>query len=130
MNMKKASELFEGENSSLRKAFEAATATCEDCKWAGTHTIMQCPDRLQSTSIDGSTASEMVLKSVDWMDSDLIDEDIKALFKDRSHMSNDPLIAQHVKELRKLHDKEITKHSAKLVVIRGTSPHCTTQSYS
>jgi hypothetical protein len=40
-----------------------------------------------------------------WIDTDFIDEDIKELFrKQGAYMHNDPLIAQHIKLLRKVLD--------------------------
>ena len=46
-----------------------------------------------------------LLASADYINSSLIDDDIKELFKNTSYLSHEPIIAQLVKELKKYNAK-------------------------
>lgn len=49
------------------------------------------------------TETVQIMPSKPWVETDFIDEDIKEMFRLRgTYMLNDPLIAQHIKLLRKL----------------------------
>jgi hypothetical protein len=44
-----------------------------------------------------------IAKTIVWLDSDFIDEDIKELFRNKgAYLSNEPLIAQQIKLMRQL----------------------------